>query len=151
LHYLYIHHLKHPYSDIFFLPMIQHNISNKYGMCSFSHSKIKHVKQLANANSKYAIMIFSTKANMTSSTKLFQYGNATLAYKLYVNIWLHQMDSIIIIDMNPLTKNSWDIPRNPPLLHQLFGLICICEKTKFEVGDTCTCFLPSSSSSGVLG
>ncbi len=83
---------------------------------------------------------FSTKANMTSSTKLFQYGNTTHAYKLYVNIWLCQMDSIIIIDMNPLTRNSWDIPRNPPLLHQFFGLICICEKTKIEVRDTCICF-----------
>jgi hypothetical protein len=83
---------------------------------------------------------FSTKANMTSSTKLFQYGNRTHAYKLYVNIWLCQMDSIIIIDMNPLTKNLWDIPRNPPLLHQFFGLICILKKTKIEVGDTCICF-----------
>ncbi len=140
MHCLYIHHLKHPYIDIFFLPMIQHKISNKYGMCSFLRPKIKHVKQLANANSRYAIMIFSTKANMTSSTKLFQYGNNIHAYKLYVNIWLCQMDSIIIIDMNPLTNNSWDIHRNPPLLHQFFGLICICEKTKSEVGDTCICF-----------
>jgi hypothetical protein len=42
--------------------------------------------------------------------------------------------------MNPLTKNSWDIPRNPPLLHQFFGLIFICEKTKFEVKGTTLVF-----------
>jgi hypothetical protein len=54
--------------------MIQHKTSNKYGMCSFSRPKIKQVKQLANANSRYAIMIFSAKANMTFSTNFFNMG-----------------------------------------------------------------------------
>lgn len=132
--------LKHPYSDIFCLPMIQHKISNKYGMCSFSHLKIKHVKQLANANSKYAIMIFFYQGKHDIFNKTFSIREHNSCIQIICQHLVVLMDSIIIIDMNPLTRNSWDIPRNPPLLHQFFGLICICEKTKIEVKDTCICF-----------
>jgi len=114
------------------------NNNNKHIIRSLWHPYVKSAGGWW-ASYTYVVMVFSTKLNKISSTKVFLDGKLIHGHNMYVSLY-SQMDPIVFIGNNPFTTNKIRSSRSPTYVAS-FLLDLLAVKKNRNCNWTYTCFL----------